>query len=214
MERYKFSKLTLKIIKQYFQIQTKSDWKPEIARLTESEIEQVKIIAGRLQSEQIHRFNEATVWGKAVYPLLILSETETNYAWAEFPVKALFKKCLFEGIIDGVVGEGDSGQPTSPHLIVVEGKKGLEGKDPLYQLYGAMLAVAKLNFDDIKQDKQTIYGCYTISDSWTFLRGEVEKLESDKPIFKVETSREFIERFEAEVILGILKAITNKNEQN
>ena len=95
---------------------------------------------------------------------------------------------------------------------MVEAKKAIDAKDPLFQLYGAMLAAAKLNWDDNQIEPQIIYGCYTIADSWTFLRGVVSEIEADKPILTVQPSREYIERNEAEIILGILKAIVNEQQ--
>ena len=217
MQRYKLSELTFDILQSRVQLNRRKggeNWMPDVLALTESEKAQVEFIKKRLQKEQVHRLNEATVWGKAVYPLLILSENEAFSAWAEVPISAVFKEFIIEGIIDGVIGEGDSGQPITPYLIVIEGKKGLDAKDPLYQLYGSMLAAAKINREKINEEVQTIYGCYTISDSWVFVCGEISNLENARPVMSVKSSREYIERTEAEIILGILKAIVAKNEQN
>ena len=55
-----------------------------------------------------------------------------------------------------------------------------------------------------------IYGCYTVADIWTFLRGRLEWNEA-RPIMTVLSSREYVERTEAPVILAILESIVAKS---
>ncbi len=52
-----------------------------------------------------------------------------------------------------------------------------------------------------------MHGCYTVSDTWTFVRAEGRALESDRPSLTIESSREYSERVEAEQIVGLLKGI-------
>lgn len=186
------------------------DWKPVVADLNEIEIFQLDIIKNRLEREKVSRLNEATVWGKAVYPLLLVIENESIKSWAEVALSAAFNSFVLEGVADGLISEDSGGNPKTPYLVVVEGKKGIDAKDPQPQLYGVMLAAAKLNWNQNKQEPQTIYGCYTIADSWSFLRGVISEIEAERPTFTVEASREYVERYEAEFILGILKAIVAK----
>ncbi len=54
--------------------------------------------------------------------------------------------------------------------MVVEAKRGLESQDPCFQLYGRLLVAARLNWEDDQKSVQEVFGCYTISDSWTLMR--------------------------------------------
>jgi hypothetical protein len=55
-----------------------------------------------------------------------------------------------------------------------------------------------------------MFGCYTIADSWTFVKGLVQALESDRPRLTVESSQEYAEKVDAEIILKLLKTIVIK----
>ncbi|MCB1193396.1 MAG: hypothetical protein H7A23_23315 [Leptospiraceae bacterium] len=46
--------------------------------------------------------------------------------------------------------------------------------------------------------------------TWKFLRAEVEGIDMDIPILRVECSREYVEKLEAELIFRILKSIVEK----
>jgi hypothetical protein len=50
-------------------------------------------------------------------------------------------------------------------LVVVEAKRGIEDSDPIPQLYGEMLAAARLNWQLDQQESQVIFGCYAIADT-------------------------------------------------
>ncbi|NJM85310.1 MAG: hypothetical protein HC839_03775, partial [Leptolyngbyaceae cyanobacterium RM2_2_21] len=52
--------------------------------------------------------------------------------------------------------------------------------------------------------------CYTVADVWTFVRAEVANMESDRPLLRLEPSREYSEKLEAEIILKILKQIVTQ----
>jgi hypothetical protein len=214
MQRYKFSELSLEIIESLIEFaETRTgEWQPETISLNDEELIFVEYFKRRLQKEQILLLNEATVWGKAIYPLLTLVERDSISAWAQVPMSAAFKQFVVEGFVDGVVGTKKTGHLSAPFLVVVEAKKGIEAKEPQYQLYGAMLAAVRQNWEEKPEETQIIYGCYTVSDVWVFVRGEASRINDDKPALTIQTSREFVERIEAEIILGILKAITAKNE--
>jgi hypothetical protein len=70
-----------------------------------------------------------------------------------------------------------------------------------------------LNWEQNGETPQEIFGCYTITDNWTFLHGLVSEFESDRPAMTVTSSREYGEKTEAETILRILKFITGKYVQ-
>lgn len=83
---------------------------------------------------------------------------------------------------------------------MVETKWEVESQDPIPQLYGQLLAAARINEVCHPADFQTVLGCYTIAGSWTFVRAEVSNLEVERPTLQIEYSREYTEKIEAEVI--------------
>ena len=93
-----------------------------------------------------------------------------------------------------------------PYLIVHEAKRGVNSSDPQIQLYGEMLAAAWLNWkgqtetpsENRSEDVQEIFGCYTVSESWTFVHGIVGCIETEKPTLTVKFSRVYNGLFEAE----------------
>jgi hypothetical protein len=145
-----------------------------------------------------------------IYPLLLLAEQGAIQAWSEVSLSAQYAHFPLEGIADGVLGPSIDGYLQQPYLVVVEAKKGLDASNPQFQLYGQMLAAAWMNWKSSGEELQEIFGCYTISDSWTFFRGEVRGFEVDRPEFRLESSREFSERLEAEIILKLLKRMTHQ----
>jgi hypothetical protein len=78
------------------------------------------------------------------------------------------------------------------------------------QLLGAMLCAARLNEQDGRPAGE-IFGCYTIADVWTFLRGNLD-WSKPKPVMSVLSSREYWETTEAATILAILESVVAKAE--
>jgi hypothetical protein len=214
MQTFKFSELTSTSLKSIVRLHEKGFvpeiWEQMMVELTERERQHVANITSSLLNHPIVLMNEATIWGRAIYPLLVLSEQGRLEAWAQVPLRAQYPCFNLEGIADGVVGRNISGVTESYYLIVIEAKRGLEALDPRVQLYGAMLAAAKLNWEGNSEIPQEIFGCYTIADSWTFVHGLVSDFEKDSPAITVASSREYAERSEAETILRILKSVTGK----
>jgi len=68
-----------------------------------------------------------------------------------------------------------------------------------------MVAAAWSNWHKSPQAEQKIFGCYTISDNWTFVSAVVRNFEDDCPTMTVDTSKEYIQRIEAVTIFKILK---------
>lgn len=215
MQRYTFSELDLKRLREIvnFKEADFADWQPDLLPLSDEEKLIIDFLKKRLQTESIVSFNEATIWGKAIYPLLLMAEKRPFVAWAQIGLQAEFAEFWLEGIADGVIGTAKIGHLASPFLVVIEAKRGENAPNPRYQLFGSMLAAAKLNWEETPSEPQTIFGCYTISDAWVFVRGEIRSINEAKPSFFVTASREYIERVEAEAILGILKAIVAKYGQ-
>ena len=178
--------------------------------LTEEERQQVSQVTRHLRRYTLTRMNEATIWSRAIFPMLLMVEDDSIMAQAQVPLKAEFPDFSLEGIADGALGSGITGVVQSPYLVVVEAKRGLESADPQYALYGQMLAAAWKNYRNDGLSTQEIYGCYTIADAWTFVHGTAIYLNEDKPQLTIQRSNELVERTEAESILEILKGITAK----
>ncbi|MDB9529063.1 hypothetical protein PN498_23925 [Oscillatoria sp. CS-180] len=172
---------------------------------------QIADIQARLRNDRPQLMNEATVWARAIYPLLMLAERDSVRAWSQIPINGSYPSFEIHGVADGVLGSGFAGDLEAPYLVVVEAKRGIEAKNPQYQLYGEMLAAARMNWelDSQGQDPQIIFGCYTIADVWTFTRGEVGGMDSDRPFLLLESSREYGSKLEAEIIVKILQTIVS-----
>jgi hypothetical protein len=81
-----------------------------------------------------------------------------------------------------------------------------------------MLAAARLNWQLETQksvsppDPQIIFGCYTIADTWTFLQGEVTRIDSDRPKLTIEYSQEYSQKHDSVTILKLIKSIVAKHD--
>jgi hypothetical protein len=175
--------------------------------LTEYERRRVMEVGAYLLDRDTTLMNEATVWGKAIFPLLTLAEDGNVEIWAEVMLRAQYGRFTLEGVVDGVLGRSVIGRVEAPFLVVVEAKKGVEAQSPVYQLYGQLLAAARLNWELDGKEVQEVFGCYTIGDVWKFVRAEVSGIASDRPMLRTEYSREYVEKLEAEMILKLLKGI-------
>lgn len=176
--------------------------------LSEEEQAQATYITNHLRYADTLLMNEATIWGRAIYPMLILAEQGPVQAWAQVALRARYPHVELNGFVDGVLGRGIvSVTETAYYLIVVEAKRGLESQDPRLQLLGQLLAAARLNWERDQNPVQTVFGCYTIIDTWKFVRAIVGDLDSESPTMTLEPSREYVQKVEAETILKILKRI-------
>ena len=155
--------------------------------------------------------NEATIWGRAIYPLLRLAEQNRIVAWAGIPLKATYPAFELEGEADGALAPSVGGRIEPPYLVVHEAKRGVNAPNPQFQLYGEMLAAAWLNWKKDVNAEQTIFGCYTITDDWTFVRGVVQEIETKRPVLHIEFSPRYNGVLEAERIVQILKSIVSKH---
>jgi hypothetical protein len=217
IQSFNFSRLTAGFLNSMVTLREKGItpalWDTTDVGLTEHERQRVEAIISSLEHKSILLMNEATIWSRAIYPLLILAEQGELEAWSQLPLKAQYPRFVLEGIADGAVGYNISGPTKSFCLIVVEVKREPEAQDPLSQLYGAMLAAARLNWEQDNRVPQEIYGCYTIADNWIFAHGQVADIEDLRPTMTVALSRAYSEKLEAETILRILKSITSKFAQ-
>jgi hypothetical protein len=179
-------------------------------RGTLSATEQTLLAALRenLVSARVTLFNEATLWGRAIYPLLMMAERRPLHAYAQVPMSASLPRGELRGEVDGALAhEGLGAEVTAPYLLVVEAKRGVENHDPVAQLIGGLVCAAWQNQRDQAKDEQRLAGAYTVSDLWTFVEARVTGLDGELPKVRVVFSREYTEKTEAGAILCILKAL-------
>ena len=186
-------------------------WESDATPLDAEAGAQLRYLAAKLSATRATTLNEATIWARAIYPLLELAETEHVRAWAEVPLAARdpFSGAELSGVVDGVLArEGVlAGAPGRPYLLVVEAKRGMDGVDPRPQLLGAILAVLWGELAGRADGAAAVtHGCFTVGDIWTFVRAE-GKASAGALGVTLSWSREFAERSEAEVILRALRAI-------
>lgn len=216
MESLSIGKLNFENLGSFVEIQEKANTNPnwaavEADELTNEETTQSDFITQRLAAEPAHLLNEATIWARAIYPLLVLGEYGEIRARAEVPLAAQYQKFYINGIADGAMGKTIGSRVVAPFLVILEAKRGIEGSDPIPQLYGEMLAAARLNWQlNPDTETQKIFGCYTIADTWTFLQGEVHNIDSDRPTLSIEYSREYTQKYDANTILKLIKSIVRR----
>ncbi len=218
MAKLIFSKITRDDLKAFVDIQeqgiaTYSWTQVDDISLTEPEKMYLQEIQSHLFNYDTHLMNEATIWARAIYPLLLLSEQGNIQAWAEVSLQAHYGDFELEGHADGILGKCVSGFMEAPYLVIVEAKRGLENENPVWQLYGQLLAAAYLNWKNDGQACQHIFGCYTIADTWKFLRAEIEGIDTEQTLMRIEASREYVEKLEIETIFKILKGIISNIER-
>jgi hypothetical protein len=168
------------------------------------------LLVDKLLDYKTVRANEATLWSRAIYPLLVLAEREDVRAFSLVPLAATFDDVEIHGEVDGALACSIDDELGLPFLVVVEAKRGISGTDPMGQLLGAMLCAARLNAQGGRPSRE-IFGCYTVADLWTFLRGRIEWSDA-KPVMSVLSSREYMEKTEAATILAILESVVGKVE--
>lgn len=182
-------------------------WYDESYLLDAEEKLRVADITTRLQRDKTSIMNEATLWSRAIYPLLMLAERDYIRAWSQVPLRVSYPHAELQGIADGILGMSLSGDIDVPYLLVIEAKWGLSSPDPRPQLYGQLLAAARLNWQHTPRPVINLFGCYTIVDNWTFVYATVQQIDSDSPSLTIELSREYTQKTEAATILMILKQI-------
>ncbi|NJM56841.1 MAG: hypothetical protein HC857_04505 [Synechococcales cyanobacterium RU_4_20] len=109
--------------------------------LREDEQQQIEAIVHCLRKSSTNLFNEATIWGKAIFPLFLLAEQGNIEAWTEVPLSAQYAQFELDGIADGVLGRGIAGRITAPYLVMVEAKRGIDGENPIFGFMGKSYAV-------------------------------------------------------------------------
>jgi hypothetical protein len=181
----------------------------ELARGELTEIQQriVDYVTAGLEEFQPTLVNEATVWARAIFPLLMLAEAKGVQLQADVPLTARLGDVELAGCADGAFGTAFAGELRAPFVVIVEAKRGTEGSNPVTQLLGEMLAAACLSARETGRNRQQIHGCYTVADTWTFVRADVDGLDTERPTFSVVSSPEISEKSDAVRIVKILKSI-------
>ena len=215
MQTYRFSELTEEtldsLVTLHEKIGVSEAWAQMQITLTAEEGKRIDIFRADLEELELIAMNEATLWSRVVYPLLVLAEQEHIRAWAGVPLKATYVTFQLEGEADGALAPCILGRMRQPYFVVHETKRGVNAPDPLYQLLGEMLAAAWLNWKKDANREPEIFGCYTVAASWAFVRGVVGEIDSEKPTFAVEKSRTYDGVSDAERIVQILKVIVAKH---
>ena len=215
MHTYTFSQLTEETLKTLVTLNEKytapEAWEKMQIALTAEECRWLEELKSKLRHRHLLVMNEATLWARAIYPMLMLAEQGNVQAWSSVPLKAIYPAFTLEGDADGALAPAIGGRIQPPYLIVHEAKRGLHAPDPLYQLCGEMLAAARLNWEKNPNPEQEIFGCYTVNDSWVFVRGVVRDMEVDKPTFTLEFSPDYNGILDAEQIVQLLKFIVAKH---
>jgi hypothetical protein len=175
------------------------------AEIGDRERTALDLIVDKLLYYKTTRVNEATIWARAIYPLLALAERDDIRAWSLIPLAAQFEDVELRGEVDGALAGSIDEEVGLPYVVVVEAKRGIGATDPVAQLLGTMLCAARLNQQSGRGGRE-IYGCYTVADVWTFLRGQLD-WAPPRPVMSVLSSREYTEKTEAHTILAILESI-------
>ena len=211
---YTFSQLTEETIRGLVTLDEEEgaleEWQNRQISLTADEHRRLEDIKSTLHHHHLVVMNEATLWARAIYPILMLAEQGRVRAWSGVSLKAAYPTFALEGEVDGALAPSVAGRVRPPYLIVHEAKRGLNAPDPLYQLYGEMLAAARINAKQDAAPEQEIFGCYTVNETWVFVRGVVRNMESEKPTFAVSFAPAYSGTLEAEQIVQLLKFIVAK----
>ena len=92
MKPLSFSDLTLATLARLTQFeeqeQDRAFWEALAEPLTEKEIAETQVLQERLRRLPIMPLNEATLWARAIYPLLMLAETSRIIAWSKVSMGA------------------------------------------------------------------------------------------------------------------------------
>ena len=212
---YTFSQLSEPALKALVTLH-EEDGPPEVweqmqLALPADEVRRLNDLKSTLHRRNLLGMNEATLWARAIYPMLVLAEQGSVQAWSSVSLKAEYPTFKLEGEADGALAPAVAGRIRPPYLIVHEAKRGIKAADPHYQLYGEMLAAAWLNWQsDTNAEEQEIFGCYTVNDIWIFARGRVTDIETEKPTLAAEFSPTYDGISDAENIVQLLKFIVAK----
>ncbi|NJO14778.1 MAG: hypothetical protein HC877_03240 [Thioploca sp.] len=107
MEKLTLSSRSKSLLKRFISLTEQDsntyEWlKTDEVLLNDLEQQQLQYLKSRLLVEHMHLMNEATLWSRAIYPLLSLAEQGNIRTWAGVPLYACYAHFEIEGIADGV----------------------------------------------------------------------------------------------------------------
>ncbi len=213
MATYALAQLKMKDIAEFCEIEDSGVlphlWDDrKIVPLSDEEIAFIVVLRRWLTAYKTHLVNEATIWARAIYPLLALAERDNIRAFSAVPLSATFPWGELRGEVDGALAHMDiEASAAAPYFVVVEAKRGVEGHDAIAQLLGGILCAASRNHKHDNRDEHVLYGVYTIADVWTFIQVKISGLDSARPRIKTAFSREYMEKTEAFIILQLMKSM-------
>lgn len=182
----------------------------EKSALSADDHQQIALVLRRYRGTHVSLINEATLWSRLVYPLLLIAERDSIKAWAEVPISAQIGEAEIQGVVDGALAAGGSDAPATPLLLIVEAKRGTEATNPVPPLHAALLCVGWNETQMRGAPEHLGYGCFTIADNWTFVEARVRAGKGARPRLSLRSSREYSERLEAHLILSIFLAIEDQ----
>ena len=219
MQTYTLSQLTEETLKTLVTLRevdgTAETWENMQIALTAKENMIIDyLIKSDAQQRHLSVINEATIWCRAIYPMLRLAEQGHIQAWANVPLKATYPTFRLEGEADGALTPSVGGRIQPPYLLVHEVKADVNAPNPQFQLYGEILTTAWLNWQSDAKPKQRIFGCYTLIDRWNFVLGVVKDIETEKPTLNIEFAPVYNGITDAERIVQLLKFIVAEQSNN
>jgi hypothetical protein len=171
--------------------------------LSSDDHQQIALLLRRYRGIHVSLINEATLWSRLVYPLLLTAERDAIKAWSEVPISAQVGDTEIQGVVDGALAAGGADAPLTPLLPIVEAKRGTEAANPVYPLYAALLCVGWNEAHARGSGEHLCHGCFTIADHWTFVEARVRAGDAARPRVRLRSSREYSEKLEAHLILSI-----------
>lgn len=211
MPTYSLAQLTEETLKKVVTLSEEDGavktWEKMQIALTSEEQTLLDYFKSDAQQRHLTILNEATLWSRAIYPLLRLAEQGHIRAWSGVPLKAAYPTFELEGEADGALAPSVAGRIEPPYLIVHEAKRGINAPNPQFQLYGEILAAAWLNWQADTNPAQKLFGCYTVTDRWNFVHAVVDEIEGEKPRLHVEFAPVYSSFSDTERIVQLLKFI-------
>ena len=118
METYSLSQLSEETLRALvtlrIQVGVSDEWENmQQDELTPAEGAQIDYLKSILRERDLVVMNEATLWARAIYPLLVLAEQTYVQAWSGVPLKATYSTFQLEGEADGGSCTGCSRQATT-----------------------------------------------------------------------------------------------------
>ena len=135
MQTYPLAQLTEETLNALVSLYERPDvsdkWDEMTSILDPEEIRLLNYLKSLLHGRQLVLMNEATLWARAIYPLLVLAEQGHIQAWAGVPLRAHYPTFELEGEDDGALAPSIGGKIRTPYLIVHEDKRGVNAPDSI-----------------------------------------------------------------------------------